>query len=140
MREIKYRGKRIDNGQWIYGYLVKQFGEFKIYDDSKEDFGQWLFDVDPETLGQYTGLEDINGKEIYTGDICKVTSTEYYSNEYFAIDENWKMIMYVDFSNFVYKLRETSDKWCSIFLCETEGMDIEVIDSIYEHPEMMEEL
>lgn len=58
MREIKFRGKRIDNGEWVYGYLVKQFGAYKIYDDSKENFGDWIHEVDPETVGQFTELYD----------------------------------------------------------------------------------
>lgn len=56
--EYKFRGKRTNNGEWVYGYLVKQFRVFKIYDDSKEDFGEWIHEVIPETVGQFTGLYD----------------------------------------------------------------------------------
>jgi hypothetical protein len=68
----KFRGKRIDNGEWVYGYLVKQFGVFKIYDDSKEDFGDWIHEVIPETVGQFTGLTDRFGFDIYKGDLLQV--------------------------------------------------------------------
>jgi uncharacterized phage protein (TIGR01671 family) len=67
MREIKFRGKRLDNGKWVYGDLHIRTPFPHIH--SEIDFGR--VNIDPHTVGQFTGLHDRYGEEIYEGDIVK---------------------------------------------------------------------
>lgn len=68
MREIKFRGKRLDNGEWVYGDLHIRTPFPHIH--SEIDYSR--LKIDPHTVGQFTGLHDKNGKEIYERDIVAI--------------------------------------------------------------------
>lgn len=74
MNNHEYRGKRIDNGEWVYGSLVKDV--FFVYPENEEKVHYFIFEnlntfheVTPETIGRYTGFKSKNEQKIYQNDI-----------------------------------------------------------------------
>ena len=111
-REIKFRGKH--SNKWIYGYLLKNIDDNKYYISVSLD---QFYQVKEETIGQYTGLKDKNGVEIYEGDKVKA---KFYGKE---------VVGEIGFNSGCFLLWNScvSDNQLFIFT------DIEVIGNIYEN-------
>ena len=143
MREILFRGKRIDNGELVEGaFLNGRDGAFYIcpavsdisYGDSgnRRRIGCW-YKVDPSTVGQYTGLKDKNGKKIFEGDMIKPFD-----------DEIDKMVVEFHYGQFLLCLYGERGYLAEYGCFESEplssyGDDIEIIGNIHYNPEYMKE-
>ena len=132
MREILFRGKRIDNGEWVEGNLFMP-DEVKGRTAPTEiligtNYVRISYEVDPATVGQYTGLTEKNGKKVFEGDV--VTFTRFNALGYAT--RRTGDVRYYDELPIFYIMATTGDAWD---WCDCE--DIEVIDNIHDNRELL---
>lgn len=147
MREIKFRGKNLNTKEWVYGDLLQwNDGETAIgvhgqfIDDGyhfNENYDKTPY-VDETTVGQYTGLKDKNGKEIYEGDLIKAPSGRIYA----VIFSTWKYEEKREFLKVIDLYEHTG--WCisldGVNPCELLDFEVcqgSVIGSVYDNPELL---
>ena len=142
MREILFRGKSRDTNKWVLGDFVSNACGISYEECLNEngDIGYIMTYVIPETVGQYTGLTDKNGKKIFEGDILKAKT----------LDTNSEQIAVVGFGNFVDK--NNDDEYLGFYI-EFDGIKttatqlfleevkcrIEVIGNIHDSPKLLKE-
>lgn len=126
MREILFRAKRTDNGEWVEGYPVNYpSGKVVIFKECIEPPDILLrCGIDPETLCQYTGLKDKNGKRIWENDIVRIENS---MDEGIGNIEFYDGMWYVDGkpNNSLYDI------------VEYDEADVEVIGNIFDNTEPM---
>ena len=142
MREILFRGKRLNNGEWAEGYLYEHepalvgiVSENDVPEPSKwfiarTGFADWnmprpveFVEIDPSTVGQYTGLKDKNGKRIWEGDVAKVLQGKDKDIAYVGF-ENGAFMLYPKTGN-IYE-RTLWSYWYN-------DWDVEVIGNIHDN-------
>ena len=144
MREILFRGKRFDNNEWVYGSYLDENNLGIFTDDTEyEDCNIAIVEVNTETIGQYTGLTDKNGKKIFEGDILKYTRRNWlYSQSsknatYFVA----YLEMYYDDTCAAFKCRHYDENWKLIgggfSPLNAEEIIVEVIGNIYDNTELL---
>ena len=139
-RTIKFRGKRADNGKWVYGDLIHGVG-YKYGNSYILPNQQWLpkdcdpldgYKVIPETLGDFTGLTDCNGKEIYEGDIV----ITYWGNDY--EDKSLKGVVTWDKAALKILIHGREIDYFNLFN-STPLESYEVIGNIHDNPELIQQ-
>lgn len=124
MRTINFRGKRVDNGEWVYGdYHYRAGGVHCIIVMQPNDQGKVVYVVNqvaPDTVGQFTGLHDKNGEEIYEGDVYRFEHPDSVNEVSYSIGGGFAGF---DFS--------------PSFSDENTLTDVEVIGNIHDNPELL---
>ena len=119
MREILFRGKCFNTEEWVEGYLgievpdelvIQQFSYDEYFKSNCID----QYSVKPETIGQYTGLTDKNGRKIFEGDVVKISNGEIFEVKY-----------------------EDGGFTAGLFLGDWDYGHVEVIGNIYDNPELL---
>lgn len=130
MRTIKFRGKRLDNGEWVYGdYHCRAGNVHTIIEMEPDEDGKVCYalnQVIPDTVGQFTGLTDQNGEEIYEGDIV----ANDFGNAYIVN-------MAVEWCADGYWALHEIDGDDTMHFVADYLKEIEVIGNIHDNPELM---
>lgn len=143
MREILFRGKAKaiagcpynngkSDGEWVFGYIFRDLGAMKIrqFEPDRPECND--YEVDPETVGQYTGLTDKNGKRIFEGDICRFKRfNDVHVGEIVFNVTTASFIMW--YQSIVGAYGEKATHQMLLSVCD----DIEVIGNIYDNPELL---
>ena len=137
IREVIFRGKRTDNGEWIEGSLlgIDWCDKPSTYSIAPNTPVSVFYSVLPETVGQYTGLTDKNGKRIFEGDILKSTRKIIdYADVGFSISHyDEEDIGIVEWRKDGFMIAHKSGTWARSFY----GSENYVIGNIHDNPEIL---
>lgn len=139
MRDIIFRGKRTDNGEWVEGVYYKQDEFYGVEREEhyiitsrcaiENDLGLEYYEVDPETVGQFTGFKDRNGKRIFEGDI--IHTKEFNIMGVSRLAHNYEVVF--KYGCFMLSKKRRTTHGVAVW------HDIgEVIGNIHDNPELLE--
>lgn len=117
-RKILFRAKSIYTGQWVYGYYSCDSGRYHFI-KSVDDY--YDYQVDPATVGQFTGAIDKNGNKIFEGDIVK---TDYHIERVVYEEIEWRLYI-------------SNNSYCGLSNHIGNGYYIEVLGNIHDNPELL---
>lgn len=129
VRELIFKAKRLDNGEWITGYYALMHGYHYIM--PKDDYSIW-YEINPDTICQYTGLTDKNGNKIWENDIVRKSDVN-------ALGWSRVRNCKVSFDEMGYWLL-TTEYGDGYWLGEFAAEQIEVIGNIFDNPELLERM
>ena len=133
MREILFRGKRVDNGEWIQGDIV-QFPVHGVVRIVEQEPSYKDAEVDSDTVGQYTGLTDKNGRKIFEGDIIHLEYSQvFFGGEYFG--EYTAEVSYKE-GCFITDGINNGDE-IETPLSGFNNDEVEIIGNIHDNPELL---
>lgn len=129
MREILFRAKSKVRGDWVAGCLVRRYNGYVGIDRPHPDLCFELIQVEPETVGQYTGLTDKKGTRIFEGDVLSGHLDDLFPKE----ESRYEVVWYdygwhIKSGNGIFDTMEQN--WVNMFL--------EVIGNVYDNPELLE--
>ena len=133
MREIVFRGKDLETGEWVYGSLFQSVEQYPAIAKPKPTADGKLFYcltvVDADTVGQYTGLKDRNGKEIYEGDIALMDYSAFNTGK---DGQTYAVVRWID-----YRAAFMWDAGLNYYADMRN--DVEICGNIHDNPELLEE-
>ena len=129
MRTIKFRGKRVDNGEWVVGWYAKGVWDLpEVVEIDVIIARVGGYEVLPESVGQWTGLVDRHGKEIFEGDVLRNITNPLVDNEPFLIYYDTQEGMWLWFDK-----NEEGDSFNWAIANHSE-----IIENLIDSPELME--
>ena len=143
MREILFRGKDIQTNEWRYGNFVVEKWTSKIVPNTGEKFTGERFTVVTATVGQYTGVDDINGNKIFEGDIVRISAkSDLTKNQIKGIfsPHGETAVVIMEKGRWVVKRQLSSGSYYYLIWLYGDDYDFTVIGNIHDNPELLEEV